>query len=209
MLGGALISHLLSLLPASNPTTSSPNPHPNLPSALKLVQAGISVVHADLEDAASLETALKDVHAVFLVTDFWSCASPGALREISQAKRVLDILSRSSSLEHLIYSSLPSIRSASKGKYSAVVHFDGKADVVSWLQSTHDDLWGKTTVLWVGTYMQLWQQFRDVFAPQKMVEEGREVWIQSSVFYAGTKLPLVDVRDVGKAAFTILKEGRG
>ncbi|KAL1591645.1 hypothetical protein SLS60_011643 [Paraconiothyrium brasiliense] len=208
MLGGAVISHLLTL-PHAPYHILALTRNPTSPAALKLSASGVEVTHADLDDAPSLEAALRNVHAVFLVTDFWSCPSPGASREIAQAKRVLDILSRSPSLEHLIYSSLPSVREASQGRYQAVVHFDGKADVVQWLKETHEGLWGKTTVLWVGTYMQLWKQFRAIFAPAAKVIEGKEVWVQSSVFHPESRLPLVDVRDVGKAVSSILGDAEG
>lgn len=107
-----------------------------------------------------------------------------------------------------MYSSLPSMRQASGGRYAAVAHFDGKAEVVDFLKATHTELWGKTTVLWVGTYMQFWEQFPALFAPRKTVgEEGRECWVQRLPFHPWTKLPLVDVRDVGRTVRCVLEQG--
>lgn len=205
--GGAIISHFLN-------RTSSPyrvralTRNTSSAAAQKLVKYGAEVVHADLDDLDSLPKALNDAHAVFLVTDFFSCADEGAQRETAQAKRVLDVLAESTTLEHLIYSSLPSIRQVSEGKYNNVVHFDGKASVVDQLQSTYRELSKKTTVLWVGTYMQLWQQFSDVFAPKKTItEDGKELWVQRLVFNPETHMPLIDARDVGKAVQSILTIG--
>ncbi|KAJ4295570.1 hypothetical protein N0V90_007583 [Kalmusia sp. IMI 367209] len=206
--GGAIISHFRTLHTSPYHIRALTR-NPSSAAAQKIASSGIEVIRGDLDDAESLTLALAGVSAVFLVTDFFSCADPGAEREKAQAKRVLDILSSSPTLEHLIFSSLPSVRDASGGKYTNVVHFDGKAEVVGWLERTHKDLWAKTTVLWVGTYMQLWKQFRDVFAPAKTVVGGKEVWVHRTTFEAGTKLPLTDVRDVGKTARAILETGAG
>lgn len=207
--GSAIIAYFLSL-PSSPYRIRALTRDPNSPAAQQLTASGVEVIRADLDEPASLVAALKDVHAVFLVTDFFSCPDAGAIRETAQAKRVLDILSTSPTFQQLIYSSLPSIRSASAGKYQAVVHFDGKADVVQWLKTTHGQVWEKMTVLWVGTYMQLWKQFKDVFAPKKRVTDaGKEVWELRSVFWGETKLPLVDVRDVGRAVGAILGDFEG
>ncbi|KAK3210238.1 hypothetical protein GRF29_44g2072253 [Pseudopithomyces chartarum] len=205
--GGAVISHFLGL-DSSPYRVRALTRNPSSNAARKLADSGVEVVRADLDDLESLTNALKDAHAVFLVTDFFSCIDAGAQREMAQAKRALKVLSESTSLEHLLHSSLPGVRRVSKGKYNAVIHFDGKAEVVDWLRDTHAELWGKTTILWVGTYMQIWEQFKDVFAPKKTItEDGEEVWKQRMVFYPESKLPLVDVRDVGKVVQAILTSG--
>ncbi|OAG12363.1 NAD(P)-binding protein, partial [Paraphaeosphaeria sporulosa] len=205
--GGAIVSHFLSL-PNPPYTIRALTRSPTSQKARRLADAGVDVVHADLDHVDSLKRSMQGAEAVFLVTDFFSCPDPGAEHEVAQAKRVLDILAASRTLKHLVYSSLPSISAASSGRYRSVVHFDGKASVVDWLQQTHEELWGKTTVLWVGTYMQLWMQFPHVFAPRKVVNGGgEEIWQWNTVFYPHTKLPLVDVKDVGVAARTILEGG--
>ena len=171
--------------------------------ATALSALGAQILQADLDDPVSLTHSLASAHAVFLVTDFWSCPDPAGSREKQQAMRALGILAQSPVLEHLILSSLPSIRDISGGKYTNVVHFDGKAEVVRWLEETYEGLWKKTTVLWVGSYMQLWKQFPVAFGPEK-TEEG--VWRLRSTFNEDTKLPLVDVSDTGKAVRGILEK---
>lgn len=120
----------------------------------------------------------------------------------------MDILSQSPILEHLIWSSLPSISRASNGKYNNVFHFDGKTEVDEYIEKRHPELWSKSTVLQIAPYFQAWQQFRHLFAPKKMVVDGKDIWVQSGTTTEHTKLPQVDVSDTGKVVATILKKGK-
>jgi hypothetical protein len=165
---------------------------------------GVQVVRADLNDEASVKTAVEGAHFVFLVTDFWSAPDPHAATEKAQAKSAINLIAKLPNLEHLIWSSLPSIKKASGGKYSNVIHFEGKSEIDGWIERTYPELWKKTTILWVGCYMQLWIQFQPVFAPQKRVINEKEVWVQESSFNPSVKLPLADVNETGKVILAIL-----
>jgi hypothetical protein len=169
-----------------------------------LASLGAEVVRGHLDDADSLASAIKDAHAVFLITDFFSnLEDPG--NEIVQGKRAVDIAAQSPTLEHLIWSCLPSAKDASKGKYDAIIHFDGKALVTEYIETQHKALWAKTTVLWLGPYMQLWLQMPALFGPKKVVEDGKEIYTSISNASPDTVLPYVDVdKDTGKTVNAIL-----
>ncbi|KAF2035124.1 NAD(P)-binding protein, partial [Setomelanomma holmii] len=178
---------------------------PSSPKAQELASKGIAVVHADLDKAASLTTALAGAHAVFLVTDFWSHPDePGY--EVTQLKSALHVLASLDTLEHSIFSSLPSISRATNGSVTSVRHFDGKAAVTSWLQTAHPELWRKTSVLWIGVYFQAWKLFP--LAPSKsLTPDGNEVWVQTSTAYTESELPTIDVRDTGFVVRSITQHG--
>lgn len=168
---------------------------------------GAEVVKGDLDDETSLKAAINGAHTVFLVTDFWTNPTEPE-KEKEQAKRAITILANSPTLKHLIWSSLPSITKASGGKYSGVIHFDGKAEITEWIPKAYPELWAKTTVLWVGAYCQIWKQFRDMFAPKKNIIDGKEVWLQMATAKEETIFPMVDVRETGKVVAAILKRGK-
>jgi hypothetical protein len=161
------------------------------------------VIRADLNDEESLKTALTNVNIVYLVTDFWTDPSnPGIEKE--QALRVVKLLAESSTLETLIWSSLPSVSKASGGKYKAVIHFDGKAEVAEAIEREYKDLWAKTIVLLLPTYYQAWLQFPQLFAPRKTLIEGNEVYVHMVAAKESTTLPLFDVTETGSVVDTIL-----
>ncbi|RHZ52834.1 NmrA/HSCARG family protein [Aspergillus thermomutatus] len=89
---------------------------PAKPAATALAQLGAEVIKADMEDKESLRTALKDAHAVFVVTNFWDTMDP--LAETRQGKNVADIA-----------------KVVTNGKLTAAVHFDSKARVDEYIRS--------------------------------------------------------------------------
>ncbi|KAF4343316.1 nitrogen metabolic regulation nmr [Fusarium beomiforme] len=140
----------------------------NSAKAQALSSKGAEVVRADLDDTTSLESAFEGAHAIFAVSDFWglynednrSKAKPGqalndwaAQHEEQQLKNVIDIASKISTLERFIISSLSHSEKWSKGKYTRVYHFDGKARAVEYGQEAHPDLWSKTSVYQAGMFL--------------------------------------------------------
>ena len=82
---------------------------------------------ADLDDAASIDQALKGAYGVFLVTIYWEHGDKE--REIKQGKTVADACKRSG-VKHLVYSGLEVVKDIT-GKDCP--HFDAKGYVERYL----------------------------------------------------------------------------
>jgi uncharacterized protein YbjT (DUF2867 family) len=95
--GGSLIRHLLQ----KNWRVRALTRNTQSAAASGLSRQGVDVVQGDLEDAASLQRALKGVYGVYSVQDFWSV---GAKRETQQGKNLADA-AHSAGVAHFVYSS--------------------------------------------------------------------------------------------------------
>ena len=76
------------------------------------------VVKGDLTDLESLTNAFKDVHGVFVVTNFWEGAD-----EIAQGKVAIQA-AKNAGVKHFIWSTLPDVENISNGQFD-VPHFTG------------------------------------------------------------------------------------
>ncbi|TVY26488.1 NmrA-like family domain-containing protein [Lachnellula hyalina] len=109
--------------------------------------------------------------AIFSVTDFWqSFANPSQREKASSSSQSIGVICRENeaqqnrniinaaakvtTLERLVFSSLPSPNRLSAGKYAHVYHFDGKAMGEDYGRSAHPKLWAKTNVLYAGYYLE-------------------------------------------------------
>ncbi|KAL4779774.1 nmrA family transcriptional regulator [Aspergillus varians] len=119
---------------------------PLKPAAIDLSQLGAELIKADLDDQDSLRTALHGADVVFLVTNFMETMDHA--RETRQGMNVADIC-KEIGVKHLIWSSLPHIQKLTNGKYTAAVHFDGKAKVDEHIRS----LGIPHTFIYIGTYI--------------------------------------------------------
>lgn len=100
--------------------------------AAALKQAGgarVEAVRGNLDDEASLASAMSGVGAVFCNTDFFSTASPR--REYEQGLRALRT-AQAAGVEHFIWSSLDDTGALTDGRLP-VPHYDAKAAVASWI----------------------------------------------------------------------------
>ncbi|KAH7115187.1 putative NmrA family transcriptional regulator [Dendryphion nanum] len=103
------------------------------PAAQALAKQGVETVKADLSSKASLTDAIRGSHTVFLVTNYWESASYDI--EVTQGKNVVDI-AKEEGVQHLIFSSLLSVKKATNGRLSHVPHFDGKADIEEYIKQS-------------------------------------------------------------------------
>lgn len=101
------------------------------PKALALQALGAELVKGDLNDEASVETALKGAYGAFVVTNFWDHHSKE--KEVCQGKLVADTAKRLG-LKHVVYSGLENVKRLSGGKLE-VPHFDGKGEVEEYFWS--------------------------------------------------------------------------
>merc|ERR1711976_1097426 len=93
-----------------------------------LVSQGMEVVKGDLDDPASLKSALDGAYGLYLVTNFW--AHMKKEQDTQQAKNVADA-AKAAGVKHMIYSGLDAI-SEIIGKPCAF--FDGKAEAEKYLK---------------------------------------------------------------------------
>jgi hypothetical protein len=102
-----------------------------------LTARGVEIIKANLDDLESIKKAVNGSHGVFGVTDFWSLNDK--TREIEQGKNIF-LASQAAGVKHLVFSSLPSVETLSKGKYTKVAHFDGKAIVKEFIENKKGDM---------------------------------------------------------------------
>ncbi len=132
--GGSVIASVL-----SNPKLSSEyklrgiTRDPSKPNAKKLTEKGVEMVSADMNDPDALRKAISGSSAVFCVTNFWETMSKET--EMQQGKNVADI-SKEVGVKHLIWSSLPHVTKLTNGELSHIEHFDSKAEVEEYIEST-------------------------------------------------------------------------
>jgi uncharacterized protein YbjT (DUF2867 family) len=114
--GGAVIRHLQPngwKLRALTRNTSSV-------AAQELSRQGVEVVQGDLEDAASLDRAVRGVYGVYSVQDFWTV---GAKREVQQGRNLADA-ARKAGVDHFVYSSVGGVE-----RNSGIDHWESKWEV--------------------------------------------------------------------------------
>src|SRR5689334_11919439 len=102
--------------------------------ARELMQLGAEVVAADLDDAGSVERAMRGAHGAFCVTNFWEHFSPE--RELKQAEHLAEGAKRAG-VRHVVWSTLEDTRRflAADGARMPVLmgtynvpHFDAKGE---------------------------------------------------------------------------------
>ncbi len=120
--GGAVLRHLLQ---RGRPVRALTR-NPDSPQARILAARGVGIATGDLEDRASLERAMRDVHGVYSVQDFWSC---GAQREVRQGINVADAAA-TVGVAHLVFSSVGGAE-----RDSGIDHFDTKWQIEQHIRS--------------------------------------------------------------------------
>ncbi|XP_013418013.1 nmrA-like family domain-containing protein 1 [Lingula anatina] len=94
-----------------------------------LSQIGCEVVKADIDDVASLKSALSGAYGCFAVTNWWEYFDKE--KEIQQGKNIADACA-DCGVKHLVFSSLDA---AEKLKGISVAHFDGKAAIEEYMKA--------------------------------------------------------------------------
>jgi uncharacterized protein YbjT (DUF2867 family) len=172
--------------------------------AKALVAAGVQVVAADLDDAASLGPAFAGAYGAFCVTNFWEHFSPE--RELTQAENMARA-AKAAGLEHVIWSTLEDTRKwvplddarmpTLMGKYK-VPHFDAKGEADRFFR----DLNVPTTFLLTSFYWDNMISFGS--GPQRLPDGTLAI-----TFPLDDKpLSAMAVEDIGKCAYGIFKRGR-
>ncbi|KAJ5158243.1 uncharacterized protein N7500_007894 [Penicillium coprophilum] len=157
----------------------------------------IEVVDGDVNDPASLAKALTGVHTVFAMTT--PDISPDAFNvEVNNAKRIADTAVEQG-VHYFIWSTLPSVRDLSNGKYSSVVPFDAKAAAEDYIRT----LPIKSAFVSLGSFMENLQA--QTFLAPTPAADGTYVLARHTSPKA--QFPLIDaVGDTGKFVGAILAE---
>ena len=139
--------------------------------ARALAAQGVEVVAGNIDDEASLVTALAGAHGAFCVTNFWEHFS--AERETTQGKNLAGA-AKKAGVKHAVWSTFEDVRQyvplndsrmpTLHGKYK-VPHFDAKADA----NATFTELGVPTTFLLTSFY---WENF-DLFRFGPAARTGR------------------------------------
>ena len=164
----------------------------------KLLKEKVEVVYGDVLKRASLETALTGVHTVFAMTTPTFNLDGGLEAEYDSGKTIADVAVEKGA-EYIIFSTLPSPKEISGGKYSTSIHFEAKAKVEQYIRGLHI----KSAFYSPGFFM---QNFQDIpmLAPQQ-ASDG--TWIITLNNSPTAQLRLIDVvGDTGKFVGAILAE---
>jgi uncharacterized protein YbjT (DUF2867 family) len=95
--------------------------------------AQLTLIQADLNSPASLETVLRGSHTVFLVTNYWEYLNGET--EFAQGKNVADVASVVG-VSHLIFPSQVHVAEATDGRLAHLPHFDSKADIERYIRQS-------------------------------------------------------------------------
>ncbi|KAK9321326.1 hypothetical protein V1517DRAFT_293668 [Lipomyces orientalis] len=129
--------------------------NPDGEKAKALTAKGVEMVRADLNDKASLVKAFEGAYAIFAVTDFFepfgiTDAVAASELEYQQGVNMAVAASKTATLQHYLWSTLPYSYKLSQGKLT-VPHFDGKAKVDEFIKN-NEQLLSKTTFLYYTYY---------------------------------------------------------
>jgi uncharacterized protein YbjT (DUF2867 family) len=176
--------------------------NPDSDNAKALAAAGAEVVHADLDDEASLTAAFQGAYGAYCLTNFWEHFS--GEREEAQGEN-LARAAKAAGIQHAIWSTFEDTRDlvpldddrmpTLQGKYK-VAHFDAKAAADHWFT----DLGVPTTFQRTSFY---WENFIFFGSGPARGEDG----VLAVTFPLGTaKMPSIAVEDIGKFAYGIFKQ---
>ncbi|KAL8905616.1 MAG: hypothetical protein Q9207_002526 [Kuettlingeria erythrocarpa] len=163
----------------------------------KTLATKVEVVHGDVRSRASLEIALTGVHTVFAMTT--PSFGPGGLEiEYESAKTIADTAVETGT-QYIIFSTLPSAKEISGGKYTKASHFEAKAQAERYIRG----LPIKSAFYSPGFFMENFESL-PFSAPQK-AHDG--TWVLARHTSPKAPVPMIDaVGDTGKFIGAILGE---
>jgi uncharacterized protein YbjT (DUF2867 family) len=199
--GGGLARAILAH-PGSGFAVRAVTRKPDSEAARALAKAGAEVVAADMDDAASVQRAMRGAHGAYCVTNFWEHFSPA--KELAQAAAMADGAA-SAGVQHVIWSTLEDTRTffapdgkrmpVLMGKYN-VPHFDAKGEADALFTAKVP-----TTLLYTSFYWDNLIHFG--MGPKK----GADGVLAFTLPMADKRLSGIAVEDIGKCAFGIFREG--
>ena len=174
----------------------------NSDAARKLVNLGVNMIKADLDDPKSIHKAFEGAYGAYCVTSFWEHMSPS--REIAHARNMAKA-ARDTDIKHVIWSTLEDTRRwiplddnrmpTLMDKYK-VPHFDAKGEA----DSIFRDLNLPVTNLLTSFY---WENFIDFNIRPEIHSNGQ---LMFSLPIGNKKLTAIASEDIGKCAFGIFSK---
>ncbi|KAH0557153.1 hypothetical protein GP486_005054 [Trichoglossum hirsutum] len=169
----------------------------NSEAAKSLQSQGVELVTADLNNEESLVKAVQGSNYIYAVTDFFepfgASGPETAIKfESAQGINLAKAASRTPTLEHYIWSTLPNAKRISGGKY-LIPHFESKNIVDDYIKQDKN-LYPKTTFLWVTFYAT--NYMFPMFTPNFAKSSGKHVQIQPTP-------PSVPILTIGDAKANI------
>lgn len=173
---------------------------PDSAAAQELAAGGAEIVTADLDDEASLTTALRGAHGAFFVTAFWEYNS--VEREQAQV-RAMAGAAKAAGLAHVVWSTLPDTRehiaddavSTLHGSYK-VPHFDSKGEADAFFVEAGVPTTNLSTTFY-------FESFIDFFPPRR----GEDGQLVLSLPMRDRRLSGISAEDIGRTAFGIFQRG--
>lgn len=168
---------------------------PSSASARALAALGADMVHADLNDPASLRTAFQGANVIFSVTNYWEPFLPpnieasrarvqalgGGVRayagrvEAAQGRNIVDAAATLDSLDDngFIVSTLSHAGRCSGGRFTELYHFDAKAEVFpDYVRDKYPRLAAKMSCVQTGFFMSSHQILPDSYLAKTVQGNG-------------------------------------
>ena len=163
----------------------------------KQLKKKVEVVSGDSSDRTSLETALTGVHTIFAMTPP-SMGPDGFNIEYNSGVSIADA-AVAKGVKYIIFSTLPSIKEISGGKYTKGFPFDAKAKIEQYIRG----LSIKSAFYSPGSFMENFHTMPFIYP--KQAPDG--TWVMARSNSPKTQFPLISaIGDTGKFVGAILAE---
>ncbi|EED23206.1 hscarg dehydrogenase, putative [Talaromyces stipitatus ATCC 10500] len=165
------------------------------PAAVALREKGVEVVEADVANGESIRKAMENAHTVFAMTETIHDEEL-VTRDLAHGKGLVDA-AVAANVSFYIYSTLPSIKHYSGGKYLHGDHFDVKSKVEDYIKKQNI----KSAFVSPGSFMSI---FLESMGPAPL---GNGTYAIMNVVIPQTELPLLDtLGDIGKFVALMLAD---
>lgn len=156
----------------------------------KALKQKIEVVQGDVTNHLSLAKALKGAHVLFAMTTPVFGVDDPLEAEFQIIKTIADVAVEQG-VQYLIFSTLPSVKDISNGKYSAVTPFDAKAKGEAYIRT----LPIKSSFYCPGSFMENFAS-QAMLAPRKHSDQ-EDTFVLSRNMKPETNMPLINAIDDG------------
>lgn len=209
VLSAVLASHTLTTL---YPSIRALTRDPTSPAALALPSHPNLTLHAvDLSHPSTLRPALLGVHTLFALTVPSPTGPPSDMESAEYATGVTLVdAAVAVGVDTIIWSTLPSYRTLSAGRFSRVAVFEAKARVEGYIRAQQAS--GRINGIFIspGYFFENFLNAGHFFAPKPTTTPGGEEWVLELPLKRETRIPLVDGgRDVGRFVAGVLEGGEG
>lgn len=168
----------------------------------------VELVYADFDDVISCQVAAEGVDGAFLVTDFYEDAKQDMDAEERLAKNVIDACEASSTVKHLVFSTMESVEEMNrilelgltkahdvKGKEGHVIQFDAKARAAAYARTKRLSV----TYVLMPCYSEL---FFDMIE-RRAVDNGEDKFVLTVPLKNDKRVMCMSVDDLGPAVASI------